>query len=99
MLQYTEDRNALVDSDLEGIKDIMRMHVEIRNRSFMRRVYRDCFLGSDAVDFLVAHGLADNRPQAVQIGRKMCEKGLMRHVTDSSKFKDANHLYFRFSGE
>jgi len=92
-MDYQADRSNLLDSDLEGIKDIMRIHIEIRNRSFMRRVHRDCFLGSNAVDFLVSHGLADNREQAVEIGRKMAEKGLLRHVTDSSKFRDASHLY------
>eukprot|EP00606_Chrysophyceae_sp_TOSAG23-5_P000695 GSChrysophyteH2.ASY1.ANO1.392.1 assembled CDS len=95
-MEYTTDRNALLDSDLEGIKDIMRIHIEIRNRSFMRRVHRDCFLGSDAVDFLCSHGLADSRPQAVQIGKKMCDKAMMRHVSDSKQFKDASHMYYRF---
>lgn len=37
-MEFNPDRNALLDSDLEGIKDIMRIHIEIRNRSFMKRV-------------------------------------------------------------
>ena len=45
----------------EDLDNDLRTHIEIRNRSFMRRVHRDCFLGSDAVDFLVTHGFADSR--------------------------------------
>lgn len=56
--------SGMHDLELQGIKTLMRTHIEIRNRSFMRRVHRDCFLGSDAVDFLVTHGFADSRGNA-----------------------------------
>ena len=88
-----------LDNDLVGIKTLMRTHIEIRNRSFMRRVHRDCFLGSDAVDFLVTHGFADSRDKAEDIGRRMMQKRLIRHVSDGSKFRDASHLYYRFSDD
>ena len=54
-----------LDRDLEAITQLMRTHIEIRNRSWMKRVHRDCFIGSDAVEFLVAQGFADTREQAV----------------------------------
>lgn len=63
----------------------------------MKRVHRDCFIGSDAVDFLITQGLADNRKIAVKIGQRMIEKKMIRHVTDSrKKFRDA-YLYYRFA--
>lgn len=46
--------SAQLDNDLVGIATLMRRHIEIRNRSWMKRIHRDCFQGSDAVDFLVA---------------------------------------------
>ena len=96
-LEFKGDRSSLGRDDLSGIKDIIRIHIEIRNRSFMKRVHRDCFLGSDAVDFMVKHGLADSRSQAVQIGRRLCEEKFIRHVNDNARFKDASHLYYRFA--
>lgn len=85
-----------LDRDLEAITQLMRTHIEIRNRSWMKRVHRDCFIGSDAVEFLVTQGFADTREQAVQVGRKMVARKLIRHVTDSQAFRDA-YLYYRFA--
>lgn len=85
-----------IDADLPGIANLMRTHIEIRNRSFMKRVYRDCFIGSDAVDFLVTQGFADTRKQAVDIGQKLIASSFIRIVTGKrKKFQDA-YLYYRF---
>ena len=65
----------------------------------MKRVHRDCFIGSDAVDFLVTQGLADTRKQAIQIGERMVDKKMIRHVTDRRRnFRDA-YLYYRFADD
>ena len=85
-----------IDADLLGILNLLRRHIEIRNRSWMKRIHRDCFIGSEAVDFLVTQGLADHRKEAVDIGRKMVARKLVRHVTDSQKFGDSYH-YYRFA--
>lgn len=82
--------------DLSGIFQLLRTHLSIRNRSWMKRVHRDCFIGSEAVDFLVTQGLVDSREHAVTIGRAMVAKKMIRHVTDQQKFRDS-YLYYRFS--
>lgn len=85
-----------IEADLTGILNLLRRHIEIRNRSWMKRIHRDCFIGSEAVDFLVTQGLADHRKQAVEIGKRMMAKKLIRHVTDSQRFGDSYH-YYRFA--
>lgn len=63
----------------------------------MKRVHRDCFIGSDAVDFLVENGFADSRKQAVNIGEEMVNKKMIKHVSSSNKqFRDS-YLYYRFT--
>jgi len=47
------------------------------------------FVGTAAVGFLVKEGLAPSRAKAVTLGRVLQDKGYLRHVTDQSKFKDA----------
>ncbi len=73
----------------------MRRHIEIRNRSWLKRIHRDCFIGSEAVDFLVTQGFADSRKSAVEMGLKMAARKLIRNITDSRKFSDSLH-YYRF---
>ena len=87
-----------LESDLIGICSLIRSHIEIRNRSWMRRVHRDSFIGSDAVTFLVVQGLADSRNEATTICESMMQKKLLRHVTNSHKFRDA-YLYYIFADD
>jgi hypothetical protein len=84
------------EDDLTGIMNLMRRHIEIRNRSWLKRIHRDCFIGSDAVDFLVTQGFADTRKAAVEMGLKMANRKLIRNITDSRKFSDTLH-YYRFT--
>jgi len=86
------------NADIVGIMALLRNHIEIRNRSWMKTVYRDCFIGSEAVDFLVSQGLADTREIGVQICRKMQSKNLIKSAnnSESSKFVDS-YQYYRFS--
>ena len=77
--------------------NLMRLHISIRNRSLMRRVHHSCFIGSDAVDFMVQQGIADTRKDAVCLGQRMYEDKLLRHVTDTYGFRDA-YFYYRFAG-
>ncbi|RZK47641.1 MAG: hypothetical protein EOO94_00115 [Pedobacter sp.] len=86
----------VLDQDILGIAALMRRHIEIRNRSWLKRVHRDSFVGSEAVDFLVTQGFADTRKAAVELGVKMHNKKLIRNLSDSRKFSDSLH-YYRFA--
>jgi hypothetical protein len=77
---------------------VVRMHgpdgVAVRDRRHLLRTYRRCFVGRDAVDWFVAReGLT--RDEAVELGRKLMERRLLRHVLDEHDFKDAA-LFYRF---
>jgi hypothetical protein len=82
--------------ELVGLCNLVRLHIEVRNRSWMKRIHHSCFIGSSAVDFMVQSGLADSRKEAIGLGQKMLEKKLFRHVNDSYSFRDA-YLYYRFA--
>jgi small-conductance mechanosensitive channel len=71
--------------------------VEIADRRHLLAVHRRCFVGSDAVRWLVAReGLA--RAEALEVGRRLVEIGLVRHVLDEHDFEDA-HLFYRFRAD
>jgi potassium-dependent mechanosensitive channel len=71
--------------------------VAVRDRRHLLSVYPRCFVGREAVDWLVAHeGLS--RGESVTLGQRLLELGEIRHVLDEHDFRDG-HLFYRFRGE
>lgn len=69
--------------------------VEIKTRRHKLKLYQRCFVGSEAVDWIVKYTKV-SRSDAVKIGQKMIEKSLVDHVTSDHPFKDEN-LFYRFN--
>ena len=55
--------------------------VDVRSRTWMLRTFKDCFVGREAVDWLLRNALAESRESAVSLGRELAQRGLIRHVT------------------
>jgi sensor c-di-GMP phosphodiesterase-like protein len=66
--------------------------LDIHDRVFHLRTYRDCFIGSEAVDWIAQHQEV-SREQAVIIGRRLLALGHIRHVADEHDFEDAFLFY------
>jgi hypothetical protein len=49
------------DSTLNDLAESFRKGVEIKDRKYRLSTYKQCFVGSEAVDFLVASGAAETR--------------------------------------
>eukprot|EP01114_Cavostelium_apophysatum_P023395 TRINITY_DN8799_c0_g1_i1.p1 TRINITY_DN8799_c0_g1~~TRINITY_DN8799_c0_g1_i1.p1 ORF type:complete len:602 (+),score=120.09 TRINITY_DN8799_c0_g1_i1:117-1922(+) len=74
--------------------------VEVRDRSFWfnLRNYKQCFVGSEAVDCLVGHGCVQTRGQAVRILHILMKEGLFVSVSGSDVyFTDSNSYLYRFT--
>jgi hypothetical protein len=71
--------------------------VACADRRHLLTVYRDCFVGAEAVDWLVRH-LEIGRDEAVRVGAALTEQGLVAHVLGEHGFHDARYFY-RFVGE
>ena len=71
--------------------------VEIKTRRYKIKLYQRCFVGSEAVDWLVNRTKL-SRPDAIKIGQKMVDKGLFAHVSDNHPFKD-EYLFYRFTDD
>lgn len=77
----------------------MRKAVNVRDRScgfFGLRVHRQCFLGSDAVQWLLEERLVKTEAEALNLGNRLMQVGLIEHVTGNQPFKNQNQIFYRF---
>jgi hypothetical protein len=68
--------------------------VNIKTRRYKLKLYHHCFLGNEAVDWLVEN-LKISRTEAVNLGQKLIDKKIIHHVSDEHSFKD-EQIYYRF---
>jgi hypothetical protein len=94
---------------LEEIAEEFELLVGLKNRRYRLKVYSDCFLGDDAVTFLVRAKFAQTREEGKRLGRLLAEElNLFEHVTqDYGEFAcifgfransiESNHSHALFS--
>lgn len=70
--------------------------VPVRDRTWRLTNYPCCFVGSQAVDWLIVHKYAKSREDAVAIGARLLSAGEFSHVLNEHPFKDAK-LFYRFA--
>mmetsp|Transcript_12240 Transcript_12240/g.24968 ORF Transcript_12240/g.24968 Transcript_12240/m.24968 type:complete len:98 (+) Transcript_12240:350-643(+) len=70
--------------------------VKRKTRRWGFKMYPNCFVGAEAVNFLVEAGYAKSREQAVILGQRMMDDGLFAHVKNEHPFKDKK-LFYEFT--
>ncbi|OQR80454.1 hypothetical protein THRCLA_12063, partial [Thraustotheca clavata] len=83
------------DDYLRDTARALRRGVEIKDRRVNLRTHEHCFVGSEAVTWLVENGYATSREAAVELGRNLVCAGLMNHVSDNEHFID-KMVFYRF---
>ncbi|KAK6257432.1 hypothetical protein QUC31_000891 [Theobroma cacao] len=83
--------NGPVD-ELALIVRKMKATIVVKDRFYKMRRCTNCFLGSEAVDFLSEDQYLE-REEAVEFGRKLASELFFRHVLDENLFEDGSHLY------
>ncbi|KAL5846688.1 hypothetical protein ACOSQ3_010212 [Xanthoceras sorbifolium] len=79
------DELAVIVRKMEG-------SVVVKDRFYKMRRFTNCFLGSEAVNFLSEDQYLE-REEAVEFGRKLASKLFFKHVLDENLFDDGDHLY------
>jgi Domain found in Dishevelled, Egl-10, and Pleckstrin (DEP) len=69
--------------------------VEVRDRRYRLKLYPNCFLGSEAVDWISRH-LSVGRAQAENVGNLLMKLGYFYHVAKDQPLKDGE-FYYRYS--
>ncbi|KAJ4952966.1 hypothetical protein NE237_029798 [Protea cynaroides] len=83
--------SGMVD-ELAIIVQKMKQSIVFRDRFYKMRRFSNCFLGSEAVDFLSEDQYLE-REEAIEFGRKLARNYFFRHVLDENVLEDGNHLY------
>ena len=82
---------------LESLANQLLEGLVIKDRTFRLRKYKKCFITSEAVDYMVAQGIAKSRAEAVVLGTAFQkELNLWHHVVENHVFSD-DYLFFRLS--
>lgn len=86
-------------STLNELANAFKMGVVVADRYYHLKSYKQCFVGSQAVDFLVTSGAAASRQDAVNLGQALLsELHVFEHVTRDHDFADEK-LFYRFLDE
>ncbi|MEL6441441.1 MAG: mechanosensitive ion channel domain-containing protein [Cyanobacteria bacterium J06621_8] len=86
----------LTEIDLDRLVKAMRGKngLNIIGRHYHFNYYPDCFVGSEAIDWLVKHQ-DFAREEAIELGQILIERGIIHHVTDEHPFED-RYLFYQF---
>eukprot|EP00804_Cyclotella_cryptica_P005316 CCRYP_019484-RA/>CCRYP_019484-RA protein AED:0.17 eAED:0.17 QI:919/1/1/1/1/1/2/2362/517 len=83
---------------LHAIVPGMLNTVEVRDRKKNVFTYKQCFLGRDAVSYLVDNGHALRRKDALELGRILASHfSLFRHVPSKAKLLEDDESFYQFS--
>ena len=88
----------MVMEEMETVRlaEEMRRGVSIKDRMYHLQLYKSCFVGEQAVHWLVEQGHAADAEEAVEIGNRMLLMGLLHHVCHEHLFQNA-YLFYRFN--
>ncbi len=100
LLEINHNPDKLTAWEIETLVKAMRGNqgLDIQDRVYRFKRYRYCFLGSEAVDWLVEKQQS-SRSEAVEIGQMLIEKGIIHHVADEQSFVDGYYFYRFYSDE
>ncbi|OZH52768.1 mechanosensitive ion channel protein MscS [Hydrocoleum sp. CS-953] len=91
-----EPPSSKEEYDWEAISSAMggENGVSIKDRRFQFKLFKNVFLGSEAVEWLMINERA-TREEAILMGELMLQQGIIHHVFDEHNFKD-EPLFYRF---
>eukprot|EP00980_Cylindrotheca_fusiformis_P011256 scaffold2587_cov101-Cylindrotheca_fusiformis.AAC.5 len=77
---------------LNRIAEHMRQALRVKDHRTWMGTYKDCFTGTEAVNFLLTYGYAPSRKDAVSVGKRLYkETKLFEHILQKYDFEDMPH--------
>jgi len=94
--EYTEPKDIIANIEIKKVIEKMRNigGVKIKNRRYNLRIYPNCFIGSEAVEWIVEN-LNLSTEQAIKLGQRLIDENFIHHVLDRHDFQN-EYLFYRF---
>ncbi|CAI8605322.1 unnamed protein product [Vicia faba] len=91
---FDEVAEEVVEEEVEIVKVVraLRQRLPIQDRLVKMKIVRNCFAGTELVEFLIRHhGYV--HAEAVEIGSLLCQKYFINSVFGEIDFEEGNHFY------
>jgi hypothetical protein len=75
--------------------EILRTNLSVENRRYHFKSYERCFVGSEAVRYMIESGMVSSEQEAILIGNCLLQNGDISHVTRDHDFKNG-YFFYRF---
>lgn len=88
----------MADDDDEHLKEVtqrLKQGLEVKDRRFRLKTYKQVFLGTDAVKFFLAEKYVANIADAVALGSELMAAGVFQHCLRDHPFEN-EPLFYRF---
>jgi hypothetical protein len=87
---------TLAAIDIEALVKAMREPggVEIKDRHHHMNIFPRCFVGSEAVEWLMQTQNC-TREEAIDMGQLLVDRGIIHHVVDEHPFRN-EYMFYRF---
>jgi hypothetical protein len=87
------------DVTIRDVAKMMQMpgEIDVKDRSTFFNRYPNCFVGKDAVAWLLKRNLSKTRDDAVAVGRRLLAEGFVYNVSHDKDFQDSASYYYSFS--
>jgi hypothetical protein len=90
---YEEEHEDLLNDTngipIHQIAEHMRQTLAVQDYKTWTKTYKDCFMGTKAVDFLLTFGYARSREEAVVLGKRLAtETKLFEHISQKFDFEE-----------
>lgn len=91
----TRGTEQLAVKQLIALAEAFRAGVDVKDRYHRLKSYKSCFVGSEAVSWLIEHKHADTREEAVALGLQLFDAGIFYHVKGEQRFVD-DYIFYQF---
>jgi hypothetical protein len=78
---------------LTEVSERMKLGLSLKEKRYRFKKHHRCFLGSEAVTWMVHEGIVQNRDAAFVLGNRLLQANYFQHVTRTQRFSDSSALF------